>query len=98
MTARPVPPPITAPAGGAWTFDPAALAAAITERRRELKISRREVVRQAGAGTPSTLTRLDEGRHISVDVFLRLLLWLGCTDVRPFLATIPASAEEATGA
>lgn len=90
--------PIVAPAGQAWTFSPSALAVAIGEKRRELGISRREVVRQAGAGTPSTLTRLDEGRHISVDVFLRLLLWLGCTDIRPFVATTPADAEEATDA
>ncbi|MGC4886760.1 helix-turn-helix domain-containing protein [Micromonospora sp. DT227] len=90
--------PILAPDGRSWAFNPAALATAINDRRRELKISRREVVRRAGAGTPSTLTRLDEGRHISVDVFLRLLLWLGCTDIRPFLAATPAPAEEATDA
>lgn len=98
MTAPVTPAPIAPPAGQVWTFDAAALSAAVDLRRRELKISRREVIRQAGGGTPSTLTRLDDGRHISVDVFLRLLMWLGCTDAQPFITATPARDEGAADA
>lgn len=86
---------ILPPAGQAWAFNSAALYAAVEQRRRDCGISSREVMRQAGAGTPSTMTRLAGGHHISLDVFLRLLMWLGCTDVRPFITTAPARDEAA---
>ncbi|MFG1872203.1 hypothetical protein [Micromonospora arborensis] len=98
MTAPTTRAPITPPTGQTWTFDAAALSAAVERRRRDLRISRREVIRQTGGGTPSTLTRLDDGHHISVDVFLRLLMWLGCTDAEPFITAAPARDEGAVDA
>lgn len=82
------------PAPRAVRFDPEALYAAIDRRRRELRISGREVLRQIGEYTPSALTRLGQGRQPSADLLVRLLHWLGETDLSPYIA--PVSVEGAT--
>ncbi len=35
--------------------------------------------------TPSTITRLGHGAQLTADSFLRLMLWLNETDIRPYL-------------
>jgi hypothetical protein len=59
---------------------------AIDRRRRELRITRREVLRQIGERTPSSLTRLGQGYQPSADLLIRYLAWLGETDLKPYLA------------
>lgn len=72
-------------------LDPEKLYASIDRRRRELRISQREVLRQVGEKTPSSLTRIGQGTHPSADLLCRLLLWLGDTDVSRFVS--PTEAE-----
>lgn len=70
------------------TLDTEALYVAIDRRRRELRITRREVLRQIGERTPSALTRLGQGGHPSADQLIRLLTWLGETDLKPYIREI----------
>jgi transcriptional regulator with XRE-family HTH domain len=74
-------------------FDPEKLYVAVDRRRRELRISRREVLRQVGENTPSALTRIGQGSHPSADLLCRLLLWLGDTDVSGFVSEIPTEEQ-----
>lgn len=74
-------------------FDPEKLYVAVDRRRRELRISRREVLRQVGEHTPSSLTRLGQGAHPSADLLCRFLVWLGDTDVAAYLTPIDGDAE-----
>lgn len=69
-------------------LDPEALYVAVDRRRRKLRISQREVLRQIGEHTPSTLTRIGQGSHPSADLLVRLLHWLGETDLAPYLTPI----------
>jgi len=69
-------------------FDAEKLYAAIDQRRRELRISGREVLRQVGEYTPSSLTRIGHGQHPSADLLVRLLVWLGDTDLRPYITDV----------
>ncbi len=69
-------------------FDPEKLYVAVDARRRELRVSQREVLRQVGEHTPSSLTRLGQGAHPSADLLCRLLVWLGDTDVRRFISEV----------
>lgn len=69
-------------------FDPEKLYVALDRRRRELRISGRELCRQVGEHGPSALTRLGQGRMPSADLLARLLVWLGDTDVGPFLSEV----------
>lgn len=69
-------------------FDPEKLYLAVDQRRRELRLTRREVLRQVGERTPSSLTRLGQGAHPSADLLVRLMAWLGEHDVRNY--TSPA--------
>jgi transcriptional regulator with XRE-family HTH domain len=73
-------------------LDTEALYVAIDRRRRELRISQREVLRQVGERTPSSLNRLGQGKHPSADLLVRFLVWLGTTDVAPYLS--PIDTEE----
>lgn len=59
---------------------------AIDRKRRALRISQREVLRQMGEHGPSALTRLGQGRHPSADLLIRMLTWLGTTDLAPFIS------------
>lgn len=76
------------PAPRVVRFDPEALYAAVDRRRRELCISGREVLRQVGEYTPSALTRLGQGKQPSADLLVRLLHWLGETDLAPYIASV----------
>jgi transcriptional regulator with XRE-family HTH domain len=67
-------------------FDVEALYTAIDRRRRTHHLHFRDVAAQSGV-SPSTLTRLGQGRHPDVDGLVRLLAWLGTTDLAPFLRT-----------
>lgn len=69
-------------------FDPEALYVAIDRRRRELGISKREVCRQVGEHTPSAVTRIGRGTHPSADLLVRILHWLGETDVGAYMAPV----------
>jgi hypothetical protein len=65
-------------------FDRKAFYAALEARRAELGISGRELMRQADVHTASTWPRITRGAEVSLDTFLRLLAWLGETDVKPY--------------
>lgn len=80
------------PAPRVVRFDPEALYVAIDRRRRALRISNREVLRQIGEHTPSSLTRLGHGRQPSADLLVRLLHWLGETDLAPYIAPVVGDA------
>jgi transcriptional regulator with XRE-family HTH domain len=69
-------------------FDPEALSLAVDARRVERGISDRRVAAEA-CTSPSALTRLAQGRTVSIDVLVALLGWLGETDLKPYLAEDP---------
>lgn len=75
-------------------LDTAALYAAVDQRLREHGISGREMLRQIGERTPSTLTRLAQGTQPSADLLVRILHWLRETDLAPYI--VPVTAEEAS--
>lgn len=65
---------------------------ALNQRRTALSISWREVMRQAGVRAPSFSTRLKNGGEPDLQNLARLLLWLGDTDLRPYLREAPDAA------
>lgn len=69
-------------------LDTEALYVAIDRRRRHLKLSNREVLRQVGEHSPSSLRRLGQGVVPSADQLVRWLHWLGETDLAPYIARI----------
>lgn len=69
-------------------LDVEALFTAVDRQRRARRIRFRDVADEAGISA-STLTRLGYGRRPDVDGLVRLLLWLGTTDVDPFIAQEP---------
>jgi hypothetical protein len=77
-------------------FDPEKLYVAVDRRRRELRISRREVLRQIGENTPSSLTRLGQGAHPSADLLCRFLVWLGDTDLAAYMSPVDADECQAS--
>lgn len=85
------------PAPRAVRFDVEALYMAVDRRRRQLRISNREILRQIGEHTPSSLTRLGQGRQPSADLLVRLLHWLGDTDLAPYIAPVPARKASRDG-
>ncbi len=69
-------------------LDCEALYVAIARERRARRIrGNREVLRQAGIKGPSLLTRLGQGDPPSVENLIRLLAWLGTTDLAPYVTT-----------
>ncbi len=60
----------------ATTVDVRALYAAIDRKRQAEEISWRELARKLGI-SPSTFTRMAQGRRPDVDTFATLLRWLG---------------------
>jgi len=74
-------------------LDPEKLYVAVDRRRRELRISAREVLRQIGERTPMSLGRIGRGAQPSADLLVRLLVWLGDTDVAPYLTPIDARED-----
>lgn len=83
---RPFPSSVPQPVARAVRLNVEALYVAVDRRRRELRISRREVLRQIGERTPATLNRLGQGTQPSADLLVRLLHWLGETDLKPYIA------------
>jgi hypothetical protein len=81
-----------APAPRTVQLDVEALYRAVDRRRRELGVSKREVCRQVGEHTPSAVTRLGRGVRPSTDQLVRLLHWLGETDLAPYIAPVEAKA------
>lgn len=77
-------------------LDAEALYTAIDRTRRQRRIrGNREVLRQAGILGPSCLTRIGQGHAPSVDNLIRLLEWLGTTDLAPFITTREAQERAA---
>lgn len=68
-------------------LDVEALYVALDRKRRQERISGSEVLRRSGVGTTSrsAWTRIAHGEGLSADNLVRLLLWLGETDVRAFV-------------
>jgi hypothetical protein len=69
-------------------LDTEALYVALDRKRRLLRISGAEMLRQSGVGTTSrsVWTRLAHGEKPSADNLVRFLVWLGQTDVQAFVA------------
>jgi transcriptional regulator with XRE-family HTH domain len=65
-------------------FNSDALYVEIDRRRRRRRIRWREVATEAGVSA-STLTRLGQGRRPDADGVVRLMIWLGTTDLAPFI-------------
>lgn len=77
-------------------LDCEALYTAIDRERRKRRIrGTREVLRQAGIGGPSLLTRLGQGHGPSADNLIRLLTWLGTADLAPFICSGEVPADPA---
>jgi hypothetical protein len=72
-------------------LDPGKLHAALDQRRRDMGISNRELLRQVGEFGPSAMNRLRQGAQPSADLLVRFLVWLGETDLAPYLS--PVSPE-----
>jgi hypothetical protein len=74
------------------TFDPAALHGALQARITARGISWRQMSREAGIKTVGIGTELAHGRHPTAGQLARLLLWLGDTDLGPYLTRVDAAA------
>lgn len=76
-------------------LDCEALYVAIDRERRARRIrGQREVLRQAGVLGPSCLTRLGHGHPPASENLVKLLVWLGTTDLAPFIAREPETGSE----
>lgn len=62
-----------------------ALYVALDRQRRARRMSWRDVLADAGVKGPSLSTRLGQGHPPSADNLVRLLKWLGRTDLGPFI-------------
>lgn len=70
-------------------FDSEALYLAIDKQRRQRRVrSQRAVLREAGITTPSTLTRLGQGNSLDANTLVRLLVWLGETNLAPYITYV----------
>ncbi len=77
------------PAPRVVKLDREALYHALDRERRARRIrSMREVARQAGIPGPSTMVRIGQGEGVNADTLVRLMTWLGTTDIGPFVARI----------
>ncbi len=72
-------------------FDPEALYAALDRQRRQRRIQWIEVCAEAGVPA-ATLTRVGQGRSVNADGLVRLMAWLGTTDIGPFTRRPPDGA------
>ena len=72
-------------------FDHDALYVAIDRIRRQRRIHFRDIAAEAKV-TPSTLTRIGQGSKPDADSLIRLLAWLGTTDLAPFIRRAPEGA------
>jgi transcriptional regulator with XRE-family HTH domain len=66
------------------TFDADALYVALDRKRRAQRLYWRDVAAEAGT-SPSTFSRIAQLKKPDADTLVRLLLWLGATDVAPFI-------------
>lgn len=66
-------------------LDVEALYVALDAQRRRARLRWRDIAREAGV-SPSTLTRIGQGNRPDADGLVRLLVWLGQTDVLAFVA------------
>lgn len=73
-------------------FSVAALCEALEKRRLDAGISGRELARQAGVVEAAMMTHLRQGVMPSAETLARLMLWLGTTNIAPFL-TPPAAGQ-----
>jgi hypothetical protein len=72
----------------AVTFDMEALYVAIDRKRRAEHLSWREIGRAAGLHSSTAwMTRLARGHFLHLDTIAALLVWLGSTDLAPYLRT-----------
>jgi len=69
-------------------LDVDALYVALDRRRRHSRLKWRDVAAQAGI-SPSTCTRLGQGRRPDADGLVRILAWLNTTDLAPYITTTP---------
>lgn len=74
------------------SLDTEALFTAIDRRRRARRIYFRDVAAEANVSA-SGLTRLGQGHRPDADCLVRLLVWLGTTDLAPFIATPEESSD-----
>lgn len=65
-------------------LDPDALYVALDRQRRRRRMQWRAVAAEAGVSA-STLTRIGQGKRPDADGLVRLLDWLGTTDLAPYL-------------
>jgi hypothetical protein len=76
-------------------FDIEALYVALDRQRRDRRITWRAVGRECGLENQTALmTEIGRGRKPSVDNLVRILAWLGTTDLKPFIATDPEGQAE----
>src|SRR5437879_3682384 len=75
-------------------LDVDALYAALDARRRSKGLSWREVAREAGV-SPSTLTRMAQGKRPDVNGFAALVSWLGMSADEFLTALHPAKTKKA---
>ncbi len=66
-------------------FDLRALAASVEARRRSRNVSYGLVAREAGISAQNLAQRLERCGSLDSETFVRLLLWLGETDVGPYV-------------
>lgn len=66
------------------TFDPEALYRALDVARRSQRISWRSLCKSASVD-PGVTSRLAYGQSPNLDNLARLLVWLGDTDLRPYI-------------
>jgi len=77
---------VTDPGFGAFNVE--ALYLALDKRRRERRITWRQIGREANlANQPSLMTHIARGARPSANNLVRLLLWLGETDLKPYIHT-----------
>jgi hypothetical protein len=77
------PPP---PVRTVWVdFDSAAFFAAVDDARRERGVSWRTVLVEAGIKGASFITRFTGGQTPDANNLVRLLAWLGTTDMGPYM-------------
>lgn len=65
-------------------LDPDALYVALDRKRRTKRMSWRDVAAEVGV-SPSTLSRIGQDKRPDADGLVRLLLWLGTTDLGPYI-------------
>lgn len=78
-------------------FDPEAFYVALDKERRKRGMSWRGIRRETGVSA-STFTRIGtKWRNPSATNLVRLLVWLGVTDIGAFMVTAPTAVTPMTG-